>query len=539
MKDRTQEGYEAIQDELRNLESSHRELQLKIKESYKDRESAAADARSFNDISFRIAKLKKRDDIKAFYEKKYPGCTVDIFLEPPFENCALLGYEKQLVEVSYDAMRIKKDKVLVGVDYVGSVSTVSNSVNVREIGNYVDIYLFNPTIKAKKVSYYIRITKAGGNKVELDDKAYTYIDAVYLKKPTKPNVGFKLFTIFNHISKISLFTAMLMIVLRVVGSNFVIGRMVSRGKIESLGAGFVGFFNSPVLYIMLLSLIGIYIVGQIGVIVTAKHYNDALSTKDFEKVKNVPTLIVNTIVMLSCLGFFLFANTISFAYSAAPHLPYGEFGGIFGGLGYVERFASIAHAEATRAFTFATNLDAAIYLSGVAISFCELVGVLLLLFRMLLLFTEILLDFGSNIPDAKDAMYDRSKLSAKKLAEYETKLKEFNQSLVYIEDKNLYPGVWDRELSVFSCESDFREGKKASYLHRGRFNPAKIFIPFSVIPLIGIVFFVFDGIHDLAATGFFPGSNFVKYAGYVIFIAISGGLWFLFAKVHEKCSKLD
>ena len=537
MEDRTKEGYDAINYELANVEATYKTL--KIKEAYKTREDAVTDAKTFNEMTMKIAKLKKLTEIKDFYKKQYKNCTVDIFLDPPFENCSLLGYEKQVLNIEYDALKAKKDKTLVGVGYSGTVSTISNSINLREDGYYDTIYVLKHIIKSAKVSYYVRITKKTSEKtISLNDKSFNYIDVAYFKKPSKTTIGFNLFKIFSFLSSFALIAAFIMIILQTIGCNFVIGRKISVGKLNSLSNGFVNFFSSPVLQIILLSLIGVYLVSQIIVISTIKHYNKIVSIKNYEMLKNIPTQIVNTIVILLVFTFFLFTNAVSFAYCAAPNLPYGESNGIFSKLTIIKRFADIAHLESTKSFTFASNLEAAIYLGGVAISFSELVGMLYVIGRIAFTIYEIIMII-SNSSDIEMVLNERSKLTDKKLAEYEKMLKEFNENLVTIDDTQLFLGVIKRIPSIFDSESGLRESKKIKHIQNGRFNPAKLFVPAIFIPLICIVFFVFDAIHNVCATSFFPGSNFVKIIGYFVLIAISFGAGIITGKIYSKNNKLD
>ena len=539
MEDKTKEGYDAINNELATVEASYAAIKIKMKESYKDRESANADAKTFNEMTLKIAKLKKLIEIREYYKNKFKGCQVDVFLEPPFDNCSILGYEKQTVDFGYDALKVTKKKVLVGVDYTGTVSTISNSINIRENGYYDNIFVLEHVIKSTKSSFYVRITKGTeNNTIKFDDKSLTYIDVTHFKKPSKATIGYNLFKIFSYISSVALIAAFVMTILQTIGSNFIIGRRISKGKIESLGGGFVKFFSSPVLQIILLCLLLIYLGSKIVVFATTKHYNKSVPTKEYDIIKNMPTQIVNTIVILLAFTFFLFAHTVSFVYCAAPNLPYGEVSGIFSKLNFIQRFAEISHLETTRAFTFASNIEAAIYLGGVTISFCELVGMLYVIIRIFLIVIEILAN-NSAFYEVETAMEDRAKLTEKKLAEYETKFKEYNKTVVTIDDSNLFPGVIKRIPSVFDSESNFRNSKKIGQLQSGKFNPFRLFIPVILIPLMGIVFFVFDAIHDVCATNFFPGSNAVKLFGYFVLISISAGAGFIASKIYEKRSKLD
>lgn len=536
MEDRTIEGYTALQDELKNLQTSL--TKLKLKDSYKDSDTAGEHARAYNDIRMRIEKINKLLEVREYYLKQYKGCVVDVFLEAPFENCSLLGYEKQTIDVAYEALKPKKEKVLVGVDYRGTVSTINNSVTLKEEGYYDDIFVLEKVTKTVKTSFYVRVTKQNENTLKLDDKSFTYIDVCYFKKPSTATAKFKLFKIFNYISSFTLIAAFIITLLQTIGSNYIIGRQVSKGNLANLGEGFVKFFTSPALQIILLSLIAVYFISQIIVIICTKEYNKCVSTKNFEMLKNIPTQIVNTLTLITAFIFFMFTNTVSFAYCAAPNLPYGAASGIFSNVGIIEKFAEIAHLETTRTFTFASNVEAAIYLGGVAISFCELLCMLYVVTRIVVTVIEILIHYN-NISEIEEDMYERTKLNEKNITEYENKLKEFNKNLVIIDDFNLYPGVSKRVPSVFDSESNLRKSRKISHLQNGRFDPYRLFFATIIVPIIGITFLVFDGIHDLCATGFFPGSNFAKGACYVVLIVILGGIALLGFKTHERNGKLD
>jgi len=474
MEDRSLYSYEAMQKEMQTalakLEAS------KLESSYKSKDKADEKVKAYNEMLLLAAKYKKINEIRDYYMKKFQECFVDIFLESPFDNSMLLGYEKHTYEISYDAYKVEKDQVLVDVDRTASVSTVSNTVTVREAGVYKDIYVPVPIVKRKKVSFYVRVRKKVSlDTFKLDDKAFTYLDVVKFNKPTKPTTGYKLFKIFSYISKITLIPAFILVLLQTIGSNFIIGRLASYGKIESLGAGFVGFFTSPALRIILYCLIGIYLVSQIFVIINARHYNECVSSKEFELLKNTGTQIVNTVTILLAFTFFLFTNAVSFAYCAAPNLPYGEVGGIFGGLGFVQRFGEIAHLETTRAFTFANNGEAAIYILGVAISFVELLCMLYVIGRILFSIFNIL-KLYSDFSDIESDMIERGKTSEKKLTEYKNKLDEFNKNLISLEDKDICPGIYNRVPSMFNSESSFTNSKKVDQMLNGRLNIGKLFM---------------------------------------------------------------
>lgn len=537
MKDRSIHSYEAMQKELQD--SLLKLENTKLESSYNSRDKADSKVSAYNEMLLSAAKYKKINEIREFYIKKYPDCFVDIFLELPFENSILLGYEKHIYYIEYDAYKVRKEQVLVDVDYRGSVSTTNNTLTIREQGVYKDIFVPEAIVKRKKVAFYVRVRKnVSLDTLKLDDKAFTYIDVVKFNKPSKPSTGYKLFKIFSHLSNIVLAVAFIMVLLQTIGCNFIIGRQVSYGKIESLGAGFVGFFTSPVLKIVLYALIGIYVASQVFVIINAKHYNERVSTKDFELLRNTGTQIINTIAIVVVFAFFMFTNSVSFAYCAAPNLAYAENGGIFSGLGFVQRFGEIAHLESTKAFTFATKGDAAIYILGVALSFTELLCMLYVVGRILFCIFNIF-QINNNFYFVEEAMHERAKLSEKKLAEYKDKLDEFNRNIITIEDKDLCPGIYDRVPSIFSSESNFRSGKKVHQMLNGRLNFGKLFSPIIFIGLISLCFLIFDGVHNACATNLFPGSGFVKFFAYLVAAMIFfGGTW-LTIMVWLKAGKLD
>lgn len=540
MEDQTQQGYESLDKEFKDLQAKF--SKFKVKDFYSENESdkASEDARTFNEMSIKIARIKKSTELREYYQKKFKGCRVDVFIEAPFENCSLIGYEKHTLELEYDAFKPLKQKIIVSDgSYSGTISTVSNSINVSQDAHYETIYQLQHITKTIKVSFYVRVMKEDADStIKFDDKSLTFIDVALFKKPKQATTGFKLFKIFSYISSCTLLAAFVITILQTIGSNYIIGRLISKGKLENLGTGFVNFFNSPALQIILISLTALYLASQIIVFVTAKHYNSSVPTREFEMLKNVPTQIANTAFMLITLTFFMFTNAVSFAYCAAPNLPYSTASGIFSNLDFIEKFAEIAHLETTRAFTFASHGDAAIYLAGVAISFSELVGMVYVLVRILMSVIEIV-GIYTNISSVEQDMYERSKLTDKKLAEYETKLKEFNKNLVIIDDANLHPSITKRVPAVFDSESNLIPSKKIQHIQKGRFNPFRLFIPACVLPLIGVVFLVFDAIHDLCATNLFPGSDFVKIAAYLVLLATSSGAFTIAIKINEKCSKLD
>lgn len=536
MEDKTKDARDALLAEVAIMQKECETVS--IQDEYKTEDAAKADAEKADQFNFKSERLRVMKGMMDHYSEKYKGCRADVFYEPPFDNCSLFGYEKHFANVTYYTYKVKKTQVLVNVGYKATVSTTSNSVNVREEGDTVDIYYLEGYYKTVKCPYFVRVMKEDNEKqVKLNDATFDYIDVKYFNKSKEKTTGLKLYNIFNYVNLSALLASFIMILLQTIGCNFVIGRLISKGKLASLSEGLVNFSTSPVLKIILLSCIGIYFVSYIGLLVTTKYYNNCISSRDFSLLKNIPTQIVNFITMLLVFSCFMLCNSVSCAYCSAPGFPYGEASGLFSGLGFVKKFAEIAHLESTRAFTFASHADAAIYLAGVTISFCELVGMLYVIAKMVFTILKIVA-LSSDMWDIEKALTDRAKLTDKKIEEYAKNLKEFNENIMDISDADLYPSTIKRIPSIFDSKSNLRESKKIKQLQNGKFNPARFLALLNIIPIMGIVFFVFDGIHDLCVTGFFPGSNVVKYFGYVVLMAISFGITYLATK-FVKALHLD
>ncbi len=483
-----------IQERFNALQAQSQSINLK--NAYKKREDAIADKNSFNKLQKETMIMKTMIDLYKEYSKK--GVEVDIFTEPPFENCSMLGYEKQYVKIDYSAFKVKKDKVLTSVQVKGTVSTISNSIQTHEYGNYTDYFYLAEAQKSVKQAYYVRRRKPSEEaNVELsyDDNLVNYVDVNCFNKSTEKTKGYIFYKVSQFINRISLLAGMLCLLFMFIGNNYIIGQCLAYGKTTELGELFLKIFNTP-FEIAALACLGLYLVSSIMKMCSVKHYNNLVSSAEFAKMENIYAIALKTALTIIAFLVAIYTNAMNYCYVQAVYEPYNNYQSLFSGFPLVDKFAEVCARPESYQYAFDNFGQASIFLGGISISLTGLLIPVLVIVKTVF----VAFDF-KRLYEVEGKLIKRKEFvdSKKKQQNIEKKFKAINESLITFDSRSRSRQVYKYVPAVFDSNSEIIESQKTNRIKNGKFNFGMLFYAIALVFIPLLTFLIYDSVTDLCA----------------------------------------
>ncbi len=528
-------------DSVSEIKSRFTALQSRLKDisiqsMYRSESQASVDKDKYNSLEKDTKITGKMVELLKEYSK---NCEVDIFSEPPCENCSLLGYEKQYVKIELKVFKIKKSKILASVDVKGYVSS-DGSISTQEHGNYIEVYNLVPKKKVIRQAFYVRKRKKLDKetaKLKLDDETIRYIDVKHFNKATEETAGYKLFKVSSWINKISLCVGLLCLFAMFIGNNYIIGQVLLKSKSPNISKTFLNIFNVP-FEITSLACLGVYLISAIMKICTIKHYNNSLSVTDFNKIINKYNYISDIAFVVLTFAITIFINAINLTFAKALYEPYNKYNSIFENFPLVSQFAELCKINDSFSFKFSSYGDGAIFLSCLSLSFTGIlipIGIILKEVFLVIDFCSMPSDFFEiDMKIIKRAELAKAEKKTEKIAK---KFNEINESLITFTPGTRSKSVYKFIPAVFDNKSELIESKKIRHIKSGKFFASRLLYPILAIMPSTIVFLVYDAFKDLCALGMIgsPGKIFL----YALFFGIMAGIIAVTTKNFDTRKELD